>query len=47
MRLAVNDERVDGPADIVDCCIANQFECAGLAIDLNLADMRALGKAQL
>ena len=47
MGLSLNDEGVDGSADIVDRRITNQFECAGLAIDLNLADMRALGKAQL
>src|SRR5262252_8022230 len=47
MRLSVNDEWVDGSADIVDRRIANQFECAGLAIDLDLADMRAVGKTKL
>src|SRR5262252_2705849 len=47
MRLSVNDEGIDGSADIVDRRIANQFECAGLAIDFDLADMRAVGKAKL
>ena len=45
MGLSVQDHRVDRAADIVDRRVADDLDRAGLAIDLDLADMRAVGKA--
>src|SRR5215472_12182472 len=47
MGLALDDEGIDCSADVVDRRIADQFERAGLAIDFDLADVRAVGKAEL
>ena len=47
MGLAVHDHRVDSATDIVDRGITHQIEASGLRIDLDLADMRAIGKAKL
>ena len=46
MRLAVQDQRIDRAADIVDRGVARELDHAGLGIDLDLADMRAGGKAR-
>ncbi len=45
MGLAVQDHRIDREADIVDADPAQDCTSAGLGIDLDLADMRARGKA--
>ena len=42
MRLAVQDQRVDGAADIVDGAVTHEFDRAGLGIDLHLGDMEAV-----
>ena len=44
MGLAVQDQRIDREADIIDARPAHQPHLAGLGIDLDLADMRAGGK---
>ncbi len=41
MRLAVDDQRIDAAADIVDRGIAGDRRPAGLGIDLDLADRRS------
>ena len=46
MRLAVQDQRIDRAADIVDRGIADDLDLAGIGIDLDLADLRAIGKAR-
>src|ERR1700730_7889735 len=42
IRLAVQDQRVDGAADIVDCRVAGDLDPPGLGIDLDLADVKAM-----
>src|ERR1700732_962917 len=42
MRLAVQDQRVDGATDIVDRRVAGDFDTPGLGIDFNLADVKAM-----
>ncbi len=42
MRLAVQDQWVDGAADIVDRGVAGDFDTPGLGIDFNLADVKAM-----
>ena len=44
MGLAVQDHRVDRATDIVDRGIADDLDGTGLGIDLDLADLRAVGK---
>src|SRR6516162_5041646 len=44
--LAMHDQRVDRPADIVDRRIAGDFDDAGIGIDLDLADMTAIGETR-
>ena len=43
--LAVQDQRIDGAADVVDGGIADELDRSQLGIDLDLADMAAVGKA--
>ena len=45
MRLAMQDHRVDRAADIVDRGVADDLDRAGLGVDLDLADLRAVGEA--
>ena len=45
MRLAVQDHRVDRAAHVVDGGIAHHVDGAGLGVDLDLADLRAVGEA--
>ena len=47
MDLAMDDQRIDGAADIVDRGVVHELDGAGLRIDLDLADMAAIGKARL
>ncbi len=44
--LAVDDERIDRAADVVDRRVFDDLDHAGVGIDLHLADMRAVGKAR-
>ena len=46
LRLAVQDQRIDRAPDIIDGGIADDRDMAGLGIDLDLADLRAVGKAR-
>ncbi len=46
MCLAVQDQRVDGTADIIDRGIADDLDGTRIGIDLDLADLRAVGKAR-
>jgi hypothetical protein len=39
MDLAPEQERVDGATEIVDDCIALDYDAAGIGIDLDLGDM--------
>src|SRR5471032_951823 len=47
MRLAMDDERIDATADIVDRGIAAERQPAGVGVDLDLADGAAIGKYRL
>ena len=47
MRLAGRDHRVDQHAVVVDRGVARQRDAAGVAVDLDLDDMRAVGKGQV
>ena len=44
MHLAVHDHRIDRAPDIVDRGVAHDLHHAGLGIDLDLADMAAIGE---
>src|SRR5262249_39737788 len=44
MDLALEQERVDGAAKIVDDGIALDYDVAGIGIDLDLGDVAAVGK---
>ena len=44
MGLAMNDERIDAPPDIVDRGIAAERQPAGIGIYFDLADCAAIGK---
>ena len=46
MDLAVDDQRIDGAADVVDRAVAHDLDGAGLRIDLDFADMGAVGEAR-
>ncbi len=46
MGLAVQDERVDRAPDIVDRGVADEIDRAGIGIDFDLADLRAVGEAR-
>ena len=43
--LAVQDQRIDGAADVVDRGVAHDLDVAGVGIDLDLADRAAERKA--
>ena len=43
MDLALEADRVDHRADIVDHDVADDLERAGIGVDLDLADMAAIG----
>src|SRR6516164_6222283 len=45
MDLALEQERVDGAAEIVDDGIALDYDAAGIGIDLNLGDVAAIGES--
>ena len=45
--LAVDDQRVDGESDVVDCGIADEGGHAGFRVDLDLANVAAVGEARL
>ena len=45
MRLAMQDHRVDRAPDVVDSGVADDIDSTGFRIDLDLADLRAVGKA--
>ena len=47
MRLAGSDHRIDQHAVIVDRGVARQRDAAGVAVDLDLDDMGAVGKRQV
>ncbi len=44
MRLAVQDQRVDGAADVVDGGVADDLDGAGLGVDLDFADVKPVRK---
>ena len=44
MHLAVDDERIDQAAEIVDCGVTVNGDFAGVGIDLHLTDVTAVGK---
>ena len=44
MHLAVDDERIDQAAEIVDCGVTVDGDLAGVGIDLHLTDVTAVGK---
>src|SRR6516225_8383633 len=44
MDLALEQERVDGAAEIVDDGVALHYDAAGIGIDLNLDDVAAVGE---
>lgn len=46
MRLPVQDQRIDRAADIVDRSVADDLNLARLGIDLDLANLRTVGKAR-
>ncbi len=46
MRLAMQDQRIDRPADIVDRGVADDFDLAGIGIDLHLANLGAVREAR-
>src|ERR1700680_3524543 len=45
MNLALDDHRINVAPDIVDGGILHDFDDTGVRIDLDLADMAAIGKA--
>ena len=47
VRLAVDDHRIDGTPDIVNCGVTHEFERSGLRIDFHFANMSPIRKAQL
>src|SRR5215467_14315452 len=44
MDLALEKERVDGAAEIVDDGVALNYDAAGIGIDLDLSDVAAVGE---
>src|SRR5438105_62473 len=46
VRLTVQNQRIDGAPDIVDCSVADNFNLAGVGIDLNFTNLRAIRKAR-
>ena len=47
MGLAVDDQRIDAAADVVDRGVAGDLDVAGVGIDLDLADRAAVRKHRL
>ena len=47
MRLPMQDHRIDCPSDIVDRCIPFQGQVSRLRIDLDFANVAAVGKSSL
>src|SRR5690242_2334750 len=45
MRLTVQDQRIDGAPDVVHRGMSHYFNFARLGIDLDLADLSAVGEA--
>jgi hypothetical protein len=46
MRLAVNEERVDDNAEIVDEGVAHDLDDAGIGIDLHFADVATVWESR-
>ena len=44
MDLAFHEQRIDHPADVVDDGVADDLQHAGVLVDLDLADLAAVGK---
>ena len=44
MHLSVNDDRINGPPDIIDGRILDDLDGPGVGINLNLADVHAVGE---
>jgi hypothetical protein len=44
VRLAVDDHRIDGTPDIVNCGVTHEFERPGLRIDFHFANMSPIRK---
>ena len=47
MDLAVNNERIDGAADVVDRGVVDELDGAGLWVDFDLADLAAVRETRL
>ena len=45
MRLTVQDHRIDGAPDIINCSIADDLHLVCVGIDLDFADLGAVGEA--
>ena len=46
MRLAIDQQRVDDRAEIIDESIADDLDHAGLGVDLDLGDVAAIGEGR-
>src|SRR5262245_36085635 len=46
VNLALDDHRIDDGADVVDAPEADDLDAAGVGIDLELADMRAVAECE-
>ena len=44
MDLAMHDQRIDRAPDIIDGVVAHDFDDAGVGVDLDLADVAAIGE---
>src|SRR5712675_2380388 len=44
MHLAMHDHRIDRPPAIIDCGVAHDLDNSGIGVDLDLADMAAIGE---
>ena len=47
MQLAVDQQRIDHVADVVDRRVAHEFDGAGVLVDLDLDDVAAVRKGAL
>jgi hypothetical protein len=45
MRLTVQDQRIDGAPDIVNCSVPHDFNLARFGINLDFADLRSVREA--
>ena len=45
MRLTMQDQRIDGAPDVVHRGVTDDLNLAGFGLDLDFADLRAVGKA--